>query len=168
MPGVTQTIPITTPDTPPPSSPRLFGRIRGLFTGRRSEPRETKVITTSAKTDLGKPVSGTVVSHPTNAPTVPAENALSEKDLEKAGHEKDYSWITGRVFRASGGQWVLRYAGPHEVDTYGGSVLLTPKPGMPTLLEGDLICVHGKVSGRSGRGVIYDATEINVVEHKHR
>ena len=84
-----------------------------------------------------------------------------------AGHEKDYSWITGRVFRADGGRWVLRYAGAHEVDSHGGSVLLTPKPGMPTLHDGDLVCVHGKVIGgrvpRAQAGAVYDASEINVI-----
>jgi hypothetical protein len=163
MPGATQTIQVVTPEAAPPSSPRLFDRIRGLFGGRRADPPAAP----GAKAQPGMPATGTVASSPAGVPTVAPGNALSENDLKMAGHEKDYSWITGRVFRADGSRWVLRYAGPHEVDSYGGSVVLTPKPGMPTLHEGDLVCVHGKVIGgrspRSQAGAVYDATEINVI-----
>jgi hypothetical protein len=168
MAGATQTIQVTSPDAPPPA-PRLFDRIRGLF-GRRAEaPAAT--IAPDGKAQLGTPVNAPIASGagvPTVAPgTVAPGNALSGKDLEMAGHEKDYSWITGRVYRADGGRWVLRYAAPHEVDSHGGSVLLTPKPGMPTLHEGDLVCVHGKVIGgrvpRGQAGAVYDVSEINVI-----
>ena len=173
MPVGTQTIQVVPADSPPASSsPKLFGRIRGLFTGRRTEPRDGNVNTGTTVSTTGttsKAQLGTPTARPGEA-TRPGQG-LSEKDLEKAGHEKDYTWITGRVFRVDGGRWVLRYAGPHEVDRYEGSVLLSPKPGMPALLEGDLICVHGKVTGSAPRalaGAAYDASEINVIEHAKR
>ena len=167
MPGATQTIQVTSPDAPPPASPpRLFDRIRGFFGGRRAEPPAATTIPGS-KAQVSTPLAGPAAGNPAGVPTVPPGNALSEKDLQMAGHEKDYSWITGRVYRADGGRWVLRYAAPHEVDSHGGSVLLTPKPGMPTLHEGDLVCVHGKVVGgrvpRGQAGAVYDASEINLI-----
>jgi hypothetical protein len=165
MPGATQTIQVTTPEAPPPSAPRLFDRIRGFFGGRRAEAPAATVEPTS-KAQLGMPVTAQAVGS-AGMPTVAPGNALSEKDLQMAGHEKDYSWITGRVFRADGGRWVLRYAGPHEVDSHGGNVLMAPKPGMPALHDGDLVCVHGKVIGgrvpRGQAGAVYDASEINVI-----
>jgi hypothetical protein len=170
MPPGLQTIQPIPADAPPPaSSPRLFGRIRNLFS-RRSEPRDGGVSPVGATTGAtGSFQPGMPMARPGEA-TRPG-HALSEKDLEKAGHEKDYTWITGRVFRADGGRWVLRYAGPHEVDRYEGSVLLSPKPGMPALMEGDLVCVHGKVTGSAPRtlaGASYDPSEINVIEHAKR
>jgi hypothetical protein len=89
---------------------------------------------------------------------------LSAKDAERVGHEKDYSWISGRVAR-QGGQWVIRYAAPNEIDRYGGSLVLSADASK--LHEGDLVTVVGQVAGGrgiAGTGTVYQAREVNVIE----
>ena len=73
MPGATQTIPVTTPEAPPPSAPRLFDRIRGFFGGRRAEAPAATVEPTS-KAPLGTAVTPSVVGG-AGVPTVAPGNA---------------------------------------------------------------------------------------------
>jgi hypothetical protein len=112
-----------------------------------------------------------VVSTPPGIPTsIPRSgSALSANDLEKVGHEKDYSWITGRLSRTSGG-WVLHYAGPHEVDSHGGSLPLTGHPELANYREGDLICVHGTVTSRglTSRRAVYQVHQTSLIERGSR
>jgi hypothetical protein len=169
----------TTPADAPPPSPGLLGRIRNFFTGRRNE--------TVIPTGGVQPATPTV--QPGSTPTVqpgatpPMQMGTptsvksnlglpaTDKDLDKVGHEKDHSWITGKLFRVAGGRWVLRYAGPFEVDPYQGSVLLAPNTELGKFHDGDLVCVHGRVIGGRAQpyaGALYEAREINAITHpKH-
>jgi hypothetical protein len=100
-----------------------------------------------------------------------ASPPLSGRD--RAGHEHDYSWITGYLYyvHADGGRWVLRYAALDQVDRYGGSVVLAPGMEMGNYREGDLVTVHGEVlsEGRATRslgGALYRVQLIEMVERR--
>src|SRR5207302_10567631 len=98
-----------------------------------------------AEAPAGTRMQQTKAVQRTPAPAAKGNFELSAKELEKAGHEQDYSWITGKAIRVSaeGGRWVLAYGAPYEVDRYGGSVVLTPHADLANVRDGDLICVHG-------------------------
>lgn len=87
---------------------------------------------------------------------------------EKVGHETDYSWITGQIYHLNN-MWILRYAMDHEVDRYGGYVILSTAANMSRLHTGDLVSVQGSMlaSGnfQQHRGLpIYRATHIYLLE----
>ena len=95
---------------------------------------------------------------------------MSQKDLDRIGHEQDYTWVTGRLVRtASGGQCEIRYAGPGEVDRFGGRLVLAPTAELAKFHVGDLVCIHGTVvglraAGTSGASGLYQATSIDLIE----
>jgi hypothetical protein len=164
---------------PPPRSMTLGERIRNFFSPRASEPRVQQAVevqpslgprTGGVPAALGSPtanapaVKGTMTVTPVKGTTV-----LTEKELEKVGHEQDYSWITGKLVR-EGNRWVLHYAGPYEVDRHGGSVMLSAHPELATYHSGDMICVHGKVasSGRAGATASYQIESISRIDSPNR
>ncbi len=175
-----------------PAPMTLRDRIRNFFTGRQGD-RKDEVIQAPMPT-LGPPTqktvfqpgtavskTGTAVSQPgvpTLQPgTTPPHTGmeLTAKDLEKVGHENDYSWITGKLFRASGdSRWVLRYGAPYEVDRYEGAVMLSGGgPELAACRAGDLLCVRGKVlnslrSTKPHAGALYQVNELHVIEHSAR
>jgi hypothetical protein len=113
-----------------------------------------------------------VTAAPANLTAGPsADLQIAPKYQEKVGHETDYSWITGHLFhvRTDGGKWVVRYAGPGEIDRFGGSVVLTPTVEMRNFREGDLVNVYGEVlnDGQAAHplgGALYRANSILLVE----
>src|SRR5205085_619114 len=99
-----------------PSKPTLGQRLRNFFlppwpeTAARPqapllEPREVHTAPVAARTTTAPTLTTVKVLRP--------GMELAEKELQKVGHEQDYSWITGKLFRAPGGgdHWVLRYGG---------------------------------------------------------
>ena len=171
LPAPTSSLPVEEAPIPRPT----FGqRLRNLFAPHRAErpevpmlePREVHVaapqaMTTAPKTNTAGPVTTVTAMRPSYD--------LAGKDLKQVGHETDYSWITGKLFRApdSNGRWLLRYTAPYEEDRYGGAVLLSSSPQLGNYHEGDLICVHGKVAGglRSSGNATYNVTSVDLIEH---
>ncbi len=142
----------------PAPQPGLLGRIRNFFSGRREEPMNIQpAVTPTAQPPM-----------PTKVTTMRPAIEMSAKELEKVGHDKDYAWITGKLSRVAGGQWVLHYAGPYEVDRYEGCVMLAPNPNLAKFHDGDLVCAIGKVlptrAPRPQAGAVYEASEINLIE----
>jgi hypothetical protein len=152
---------------PPPASPRLLDRIRNFFKPRqpeRKDPIAPAVSTMQNRTPATTPMPGA-----TTVTAMRPNLELSKAEAEKVGHEENYAWITGKLFRVSadGGRWVLRYGAPYEVDRYEGAVVLAPGPQLAKCHEGDLVCVHGKVSAVAHGGTphaLYQVTELNVIE----
>jgi len=152
------------PVTEAPPAPRPFRlgeRLRNLFSPRSADKGVQQA------TDL----QATGMKAP--APLPKGITELSAKELEKVGHEQDYSWITGKLFRIDGGQWVLRYAGPYEVDRYSGGVLLTAHADLANYRPGDLVCVLGRVAAttrdaKMGAGATYQISTINLIERGSR
>ncbi len=107
------------------------------------------------------------------APQAQAEHVqldlpVADKFKNRLGHEADYTWITGQLYRL-GNMWVLRYALAEEKDRHGGSVLLTASADMQNFREGDLVAVVGQIinGGRHSEQIpcpVYRATEVNLVE----
>jgi len=94
------------------------------------------------------------------APSSAAPKALSSSMAEKAGHDTDYTWITGQI-RKENGSWVIHYSNPEVVDRYNGRLTLTaPAERMSSFRDGDLVSVQGQVAGSA-----YHATAVNLVEH---
>src|SRR5262249_18038417 len=120
----------------PPPAPGLLGRIRNFFSGRREEPVKVQTGGIGQPALPGQPPKGT-----TMRPAI----EMSAKELEQVGHDKDYAWITGKLSRVAGGQWVLHYAGPFEVDRYDGCVMLASNPNLSKFRDGDLVCAVGKI-----------------------
>jgi hypothetical protein len=162
-------------DPAPVHTPTFRERLRNLFGGHRADPpatspsqdviiRQGPVTTPTTTTYPPTRVAPSPASPTTTVTTLRPNYELSTRDAERVGHEQDYSWITGRVAR-QGGQWVIRYAAPNEVDRYGGSLVLNADPSK--VHEGDLVTVVGQVVG--GRGIrgpgsVYQAREVNVIE----
>jgi hypothetical protein len=110
------------------------------------------------------------VSHgPSNAAL---DLPVVEKFKNKVGHEADYSWLTGQLYRLEGGNgalWVVRYATAEERDAHGGSVLLAPSIDMRNFRDGDLVSVKGQVlnGGRHSEQIacpVYRAEDVNLLE----
>jgi hypothetical protein len=106
----------------------------------------------------------------------PSNTALDlpvvEKFKTKIGHEANYSWITGQLYRLEGGNgglWVVRYANAEERDAHGGSVLLAPAINMRNFRDGDLVSVKGQIlnGGRNSEQIacpVYRAEDVNLLE----
>jgi hypothetical protein len=159
-------VPVTVPE-PPARGWRLGDRLRGLF-GRRSS--EMPTLNEPPLTQISnKQMVVTPQGALQQAPPGPGNEQypLSAKELDKVGHEKDHSWLTGKLFRA-GNRWVLRYGAPYEVDRYGGAVELSAHPELAKLRAGDLVCVHGRVvqTGRTAGspGAIYQVEAFSLIE----
>ncbi len=97
---------------------------------------------------------------------------VGEKFRDKVGHEADYSWITGQLYRidgSSGGLWLVRYATAEMQDQYGGTVVLAPAVQMSNYRDGDLVSVRGEVlnGGRNSEQIaapVYRASDVSLVE----
>jgi hypothetical protein len=180
-PLVQQVTPTAQPDATPPAPLRLRDKIRNLFT-LHNEPKDPTpssptVVNQAPPSWLQRPPAGTnnppqatttVTALRPNLTPVPA----GPNDLDKAGHEQDYSWITGRLTR-DGGHWVIRYAGPNEVDRFGGRLPLAGNFDASGLREGALVCAIGQVvaGGRAAHGPsgpVYQVRQINPIEPARR
>jgi hypothetical protein len=155
------------PTTPEPAPAPAAHPIRDWFRSHFGSHSETP---TGSSEVLIRQTPGTMPPGPmiptTTVTTLRPNYELASKDQDRVGHEKDYSWITGRVAR-QGSQWVIRYAAPNEIDRYAGSLVLNAD--VSKLHEGDLVCVVGQVVGGQGsRGAVYQAREVNVIEHAGR
>jgi hypothetical protein len=182
---IAQTLQSPPQETPPPPPGKLGDRIRSLFSPRPAEARnavQPAAATSAPQTPAApRPVvvsqdATATAATPSPAPRLISSatqgNGLSAKDLEKVGHENDYSWITGKLSRVGGG-WQIRYAGPYEVDRFGGILTLAPHAELASYHEGDLVCVHGRVneSGRalrSASGPVYQLQTITLIERAGR
>jgi hypothetical protein len=160
---------------PVPPPPTLRERIRTFFFGPRMEmaPAPAPAMRMPSPVPASAPISSVVPV--TTVKTMRPNFDLAEKDLQRVGHEKDYSWITGKLSRASGepGRWMIHYAGPYEQDSYGGALLLTGPADLANCHEGDLVCIHGKVGTThpmfgSGAGAVYQVQQLNVIEKAGR
>jgi len=159
-----------------PAAPTSFReRLRNFFLPRHAE--EGAEQTGPSTVQVQKvPLTGLAGTASQLGPVTPQRQdiQMSRKDLDRIGHEQDYSWITGRLVRAaSSGRWEIRYAAPGEVDKFGGSLALAPTADLATFHDGDLVCLHGKVvahgaSFRSPAGSIYEAAKIDLIESAGR
>ena len=115
--------------------------------------------------------TGTVSGMPIRVINMPSMN-FAENPREKAGHEYDYSRITGYLYyvHTDGGRWVLRYAGLDEVDRYGGSVVLASSVEMGNFREGDLVTVYGAIvnEGRASRSLGGPLYRVDMIEMRER
>ncbi len=97
---------------------------------------------------------------------------VSEKYREQIGHETDYSWITGQLYRFEADNrtlWVVRYATEEIQDTHGGSVALVPSIDMRNYRNGDLVSVQGQILNGGARSEqvgapLYRASDIHLIE----
>jgi hypothetical protein len=104
---------------------------------------------------------------PQGLPTSRTAGMLSPAELQKVGHDPEYTWITGKLLRV-GGRWSIVYAGPDEIDRFGGSLPVVAPNNAAGVQEGDIVCVHGQVVSQNGRGAYYQAREVNLVERGRR
>jgi hypothetical protein len=97
---------------------------------------------------------------------------VSDRFRDRVGHEGDYSWITGQLYRIDAGNtplWILRYATKEMQDQHGGTVLLASAVNMSNFREGDLVSVRGEVlnGGRHSEQIaspVYRASDVNLIE----
>lgn len=153
-PAPIQVIQVTPDNTSPPSPPTFRQRLHNLFHPHRDSA--------SAQPDSGRIAP---MAAGKNSPIVP-----TSKDLEGVGHEKDYTWITGRLARVPGDshRLMIRYATANETDTYGGSMILANSPEVLKHQPGELVCVYGKItsklhSAKGGPGAVYQVTQIYLI-----
>lgn len=114
------------------------------------------------------------VSAGAHTPAAPAtlDLPITDKFKTKIGHEADYSWLSGQLYRlqaGSGALWVVRYANADEQDSHGGSVLLAPAIDMRNFRDGDLVSVKGQIlnGGRKSEQIacpVYRASDVSLVE----
>jgi hypothetical protein len=178
-PALQQALSSPASDAQPAQPVRLIDRIRNFFRGNQPDQATAAMAptVTSGPASFGTaptgPYSwqqGRMQPSPTQTVTTMRPSFAPERtDLDKAGHEKDYSWITGRLAR-DGGRWIIRYAGPNEVDRFGGRLLLFGNVDMSKMHEGDLVCVlgqpmnSGRVTPGAASAVVYQVREINLIE----
>ncbi|HZU37400.1 MAG TPA: hypothetical protein VFA18_15860 [Gemmataceae bacterium] len=155
-----QVIQVSSSDDAPPSPPTFRERLRNFFRPHRN----------AAPSQPAMPRLAPVPSNSTGLISTTPQALTRSKDLEGVGHEKDYSWITGRLSRMPGdsSRLMIRYAGADEMDTYGGQMILAPNPELKKYHEGDLVCVYGKVSSRlgsskNGPGAVYQTTQVYLI-----
>jgi hypothetical protein len=97
---------------------------------------------------------------------------VSDKFKNQIGHDANYGWLNGQLYRLQAGAntlWVVRYAGADEQDRHGGSVILAPAVEMQNFREGDLVSVQGQIlnEGRSSEHIpcpVYRASEVSLIE----
>ncbi len=154
-----QVIQVSPADAPPPSPTSFRERLRNFFRPHRNAT-PSQSVTSDRLTPM--PVDK-------NMMTVSPQGLTTSKDLEGVGHEKDYSWITGRLARVPGdsSHLMIRYANPNEMDTYGGTMILAGAD-LTKYHEGDLVCVYGKVTnahrlGKNGPGATYQTSQIYLI-----
>ena len=95
---------------------------------------------------------------------VPANTgAISPRFVSKVGQPGDYSWITGQL-EVRGSTYVLHYATPDTVDRFGGKIALQPEGKLDNLRNGDLVSAHGAVVQQPGRGAVYRAKSVDLIE----
>jgi hypothetical protein len=108
---------------------------------------------------------------PVHVPNTPSMNFVEDPRL-KAGHEHDYSWITGYLYyvHTDRGRWVVRYAPLDAVDRYGGSVVLAASVEMGNFREGDLVKVYGAIvdEGRATRSLGGPLYRVDAIEMRER
>jgi hypothetical protein len=90
------------------------------------------------------------------APAVPAPPpAAAPVTSSGPGHARDYAWLIGTLEYAQAKKvWMVRYAGPDEVDVYGGSVTLVEKEHaeMEGFKPGQKVRVEGHFADREPNG----------------
>ena len=155
-----QVIQVSPADDSPPSRPSFRERLRNFFRPHRN----------AAPSQPAAPRLAPVASKSSDLLSTTPQGLPRSKDLEGVGHEKDYSWITGRLSRVPGdpSRLMIRYAGADEMDTYGGQMMLAPNPELKKYHEGDLVCVYGKVTSRlgsakDGPGAVYQTTQVYLI-----
>lgn len=100
------------------------------------------------------------------------ELPVAEKFKNRIGHEADYTWLSGQLYRLDGGTgalWVVRYATAEEQDKHGGTVLLAPAVNMQNFRDGDLVSVKGEIlnGGQKSEQMacpVYRASEVSLIE----
>lgn len=158
--------------------PTLSERIRSWFTpasrsasrapmpSYRSQPISPASYGETARPQHLLPMSK-MQPMPQSLPMSRTAGKLSAAELQKIGHDPEYTWITGKIMR-SGNRWVIVYAGPDEIDRFGGELPLVVQSPVTGIQEGDLVCAHGLVVSQNGRGAYYHAREVNLVERAKR
>ncbi|MCS7047387.1 MAG: hypothetical protein NZO58_13600, partial [Gemmataceae bacterium] len=68
-------------------------------------------------------------------------SAISPRFVDKVGQPGDYSWITGQI-EVRGGTYIIHYATPDTIDTYGGRLELSSAQPLTEVRHGDLVSVH--------------------------
>jgi hypothetical protein len=168
-------------DTPAPPL-RLRDRIRNFFTLHHNDqkdpaPASPAVVDQNQLTWPPRSSTWGRSQQPMPANTVTAlrpnltasqQAAFAEApELDKCGHEQDYSWITGRLAR-DGNRWIIRYAGPNVIDRFGGRLPLVGNLDPSKLREGALVCVLGQVvvsgHGPGAASAVYRVQQLNFIE----
>jgi hypothetical protein len=179
-PLVQDAVPPATADTPPPPV-RLRDRIRNFFTLHQNN-NQTPAPASPAVVDQNQmnwpprssswgqnqqPVPASTVTALRPNLTAQPGRFTDSPDLDKCGHEQDYSWITGRLAR-DGNRWVIRYAGANVIDRFGGRLPLTGNLDPAKLRDGALVCVLGQVRnsnrGSGAAAPIYLVRQLNFIE----
>ena len=110
------------------------------------------------------------VSHDPNAPAM--DLPVADKFKNRIGHEADYTWLSGQLYRlegSTGALWMVRYATAGEQDKHGGTVLLAPAVNMQNFRDGDLVSIKGEIlnGGQKSEQMacpVYRASEISLIE----
>jgi hypothetical protein len=138
----------------------------------QQQPPNTNEPPLPGKTSLA-PAAATAIAQVSHGPSSAAlDLPVADRFKNKVGHEGDYSWVTGQLYRLEGGNgglWVVRYAVADERDTHGGSVLLAPSIDMRNFRDGDLVSVKGQIlnGGRHSEQIacpVYRAEDVNLLE----
>jgi hypothetical protein len=112
------------------------------------------------------------VAQASHTPAPPPLNLpVNEKYREQIGHETDYSWITGQLYRLDADRplWVVRYATEDIQDTHGGSVVLVSSVDLRNYRNGDLVSLQGQILNGGARSdqvgaPLYRVSDINLIE----
>lgn len=163
------------PQAAPQAAPRLRlrDRLRNLFSSHPSMPtNQASPMTSSWLSPSTKAKAGTIEQ--TGARSAQTFT-LRPEEMKLVGHDQDYAWITGKLFRVPGREagWVVVYAGPDVIDRYGGAVMLNLAPEVTNVREGDLVCIHGQIVGAMPgsspyAGAYYRVQSIDRVENSSR
>jgi hypothetical protein len=138
-------------------------------------PTKAPITTTLSEPPLGNvPADNKVVQAgfaPSPAPAAVGQGPTSlggilPKNINRIGHEEDYSWVTGQVGQVNG-QWVIHYATPETADKFGGKLVLAGVQDMSNFHVGDLISVQGGLMAQNGRVIgAFQVQNISLIERK--
>ncbi len=143
-----------------------FVGVSSVHPGVTMQPRQIPI--TVNEPPLAEPagVKVTSISYKKNVSGSVVRSNASSRILNRAGHEDDYTWVTGEL-RNEDGKWIIVYDLSDSDDLFGGRFVLNTDTDMNSFRSGDLVSVSGQpIYTENGivRPASYRAETVDLIE----